>query len=233
MTEAVGRHCELDGHHRLVGVLGLVEVELDLGGRAAALLENTVDHAWPDYSGQEVMEHHPLVVPPAQALRLPDYLIGPAEALRAHVVDEGVVELPEGEVKLASDEVLVVAGVADDRRPVGSARQVGPIDVQLSRVVWIVEVALLLARTGSVDGVELEARRAEVGDGVRIPPLQIQRRLVERKVVIDELAKKDEAGGKVRVRFARLRRCARLRRWVFVHGAREIRKELIWGLESR
>jgi hypothetical protein len=77
-----------------------------------------------DHFGEEVVDHHPLVVPPTQALGLREYLIDPAEALLAHMVDEGVVELSEGEVKLAGDEVLVVAGVADAGRPVGVTWQI-------------------------------------------------------------------------------------------------------------
>jgi hypothetical protein len=70
------------------------------------------------------MDHHPLIVPPAETLRLFEYLINPVASLRTYVVYERVMEFREGYVQLADDEVLVVAGISDDGLTVTLARQI-------------------------------------------------------------------------------------------------------------
>ena len=60
-------------------------------------------------------------------------------------------------------------------------------------------MAKVEVRTGSINGVELEASRTEVLDSVRVLPLRRYRRVVEREVVVDELAEKDEADGEGRI----------------------------------
>ena len=81
-------------------------------------------------------------------------------------------------MELANDEVLIVAGVANNslavaftRHVVGLVRVIEADDQQLVRVNWIVEFGPL-CRTTSVDRVEVVACRAEVRESVRVLLLQ-------------------------------------------------------------
>ena len=92
-------------------------------------------------------------------------------------------------MQLRDDRVLVVARVPDQRPPRVVARQVAVAQQQLrpGRLrVPVVEVGLH-DRPGAVDGVEVEARGAEVDQRVRVRLAVEQRRRVERDVVVDEL----------------------------------------------
>src|SRR5690606_32930602 len=114
---------------------------------------------------------------------------GTREALRWRTVDrlgDGVVEAEEREVELRDDDILVVTRIADQRatpRRVGvrDARQIElPIVDRLhakADAVRFVEKGLV-NRTAAVEGVEIEARRAEIVQRIGIvAPLQTRGRI--------------------------------------------------------
>src|SRR5262249_12029594 len=65
--------------------------------------------------------------------------------------------------------------------------------VEIGRIARI-ELAAAI-RAEAIDGIEIERRRAEILDCVRVGLLLAERRKVQRDVVVDELAQIGEAGG--------------------------------------
>jgi len=110
VAEAVGRGRELHRDERLRSP----REELQLGPRLAGAGtddEDVAQQLWAHQAGQEVVDHHPLVVPghhPAGLVEQRSRVGGEAQA-----VDHRVVEPDEGQVELADDEVNVVAGITD------------------------------------------------------------------------------------------------------------------------
>ena len=125
----------------------------------------------------------------------------PASALGlADVLDDRVVKADEQQVQLRDDEVLVVARVADQRPPLRVSRQVdsaASVSAERDRVAPTSSFTPRLgpsSRTGTagpraraVQRVEVQARRAEVHERLRVVGRARARRRVERDVVIDEL----------------------------------------------
>jgi len=161
---------------------------------------------------QVVRLDHPLVV-------LGDELAGRREPLggrhRARQrVEHAVVEADHRAVGLADREVLVVARVGDDRLALGilgRARAAWEVEAGLGRdavdrlgraglevhAVGLVELRRLrVLGAGAVERVEVEAGRARLQQHARVdlrPEHHV--RLVERQVVVDELAEIREARG--------------------------------------
>ena len=157
---------------------------------------------------QEVLEDGVLVVPADEALHVGE-LRFLAEA-RGLEVGDLVVELQEGRLELRDDRVLVVARIADERalrlaslgrvaRDVALVRHAAGVACERAaeehvQAVVAVEIRLVVG-AAAVDGVEVEARRAEVDQrvgGVRL--LQTAGR-VEGDVVVEELPEVGVAGG--------------------------------------
>jgi hypothetical protein len=114
------------------------------------------------------------------------------------VIHDPVVELDHGLVELEDDQVLVVAPVADHRPAGGVTRDVqDAVDVrrekQLGAVGWVVELRVL-GRPASVHRVQVVARCPEVDGRVGVSRLLIERRRVERDVVVEELPDEREPG---------------------------------------
>jgi len=103
------------------------------------------------------------------------------------------VEAQEEKLQLADDDVLVVSRVADQRPTLAVSRQVAVAvlvlpEQQLDPARLLVVQERVVVRPGAVDGVEVEARRAEVVQAVRVVlSLQAGDR-VEGDVMVDELA---------------------------------------------
>ena len=109
----------------------------------------------------------------------------------------------EARVQLRDDDVLVVPRVADERHLLGVPGQVEllrlvPAEQELRRSARVEEVRRGL-RAREVEAIEVEARRAEVLQPVRVVLPAEARGRVERDVVVDELAEIREPGRERRV----------------------------------
>ncbi len=203
VAEPVGGDRELDRHRRH---LGRRRADLE---QLAAVREDVVHDRLVDDAGQEVGADHPLVV-------LADLAPGAGELLRLgrrrrQRVADAVVEADERQVGLRDDEVLVVARLRDERRAprrrvaladagqveVGE-RRIAACDRRAHLQVQAVAVELRrpgVVRPGAVERVEVEHRRAALEQvGGRDVDAEHDARLVERQVVVDELAEVGEAG---------------------------------------
>jgi hypothetical protein len=105
------------------------------------------------------------------------------------------VKLEKGAMQLRDDEVLVIARIAEERRLLVIARQVDAVraEEQLRPIGALVEMRTG-ARSAAVDAVELQRRRSEVRDRLRIDLTLENGRRIEGDVVIDELPEKRESG---------------------------------------
>ena len=209
VAEAERGDAELDRHRRDVG-----RRRADLE-HLAALVEDVVDRARAADPRQVVGADHPLVV-------LGDELAGRRELLRGRHrgrqrVEHAVVEADHRQVGLGDREVLVVARVGDDRLALGllgragAAREVeavlggdavgghGLAHLEVHAVGLVELRRLRVLRPGAVERVEVEAGRARLQQRAR-RDLRAQHdgRLVERQVVVDELAEVGEAGRDLR-----------------------------------
>jgi hypothetical protein len=120
-------------------------------------------------------------------------------------IEDAVVELEERGLQLGDDQILVVARVADERTFVRVPLQVGPVDPLVPGgdffaglkvdAVFFVEVRLV-GRAPAVEGIEVEARGAEVLEPVGVVLAGEAGDRVEGDVVVDELPKVGVAGGK-------------------------------------
>ena len=209
VAEPEGGDAELDRHRRHVGGRG---PDLE---HLAALVEDVVDRARAADPRQVVGADHPLVV-------LGDELARGGELLRGghrggQRVEHAVVEADHRQVGLRDREVLVVAVVGDDRlalRLLGGAGAAREVEAVLGRdavgghrlahlevhAVGLVELRRLrVLRAGAVQRVEVEAGRAGLQQHARVDLRpEHDRRLVERQVVVDELAEVGEAGRDLR-----------------------------------
>ena len=184
---------------RLSRFVGPVVAERDHGRLARDLLVDRsapADQLVADEAWQEVVDHRPLVVPPGKPARGLEHPLGP-HPLGTGEIDEPVVKLRECDVQLRDDQVLIVAGFDDESATRQIARQVeDAVDVQLQpelgRIVRVID-RRIDGRPTPVDGVEVVARRAEVDACVGVGLLLRERRVVERDVVVDELADEREA----------------------------------------
>ncbi|GGM97505.1 hypothetical protein GCM10009721_25600 [Terrabacter tumescens] len=169
-----------------------------------------------DGLGQELVQDHPLVVPAHDPLGLGEDLLDGEDGAEVglDVGDDPVVEAEHREVQLADDEVLVVAGVADEGDVLGVARQVGPGPSErhgigpgdgLDEEARGAAVDRVVVEEGAdpgaaaVDAVEVERRDAEVADRLRVLAPGERARRVERHVVVEELAEEGHARGQVGV----------------------------------
>ena len=141
------------------------------------------------------MHDHPLEVPPGEPLRL-------GQRAGQAGVQAAVVELEEEQVQLGDDEVLVVAGVTDQRGAVVAPGQV--VDaLGVAHDPQVLAVRLVQLRVGggaaSVDRGQVEDGTVEVGQPFGVHLLRRHRGAVQRHVVVDELAEERVAGRDVRV----------------------------------
>ena len=196
------------GDGELDGDVGVVAPRVEL----AAVGEDGVRHRAADGLGQELVDHHPLVVPADDPLRLGEGLLQRVcgTEVGLDVGHDGVVEPQERQLDLADHEVLVVAGVGDERDVLAVARQVvtrlavaGPrrrsgdlLDEHRRPTPVDALVVEVRADAGStaVDAVEVERRDAEVADRLGVLPAGEARCRVERHVVVEELAEEREPG---------------------------------------
>ena len=110
------------------------------------------------------------------------------------VVDHAVVEAQHQPLKLGDDAVLVVAGIADQCAAL-EARQVDGVGyagagqrLAEEKLAGIVVHVGLVVRTAPVEIVQIERRRAEIDQPVRVLLLGQRAHGIEGDVVIDELA---------------------------------------------
>ena len=173
VAEPVGGDRELDRHRRHVGRRRPDLEHLAAVAKTSSTIAGATD------PGQEVGADHPLVV-----LRdVPRAARGEALRRRRRArqrVDDAVVEADEGEVRLGDGQVLVVARIGDDRRPLSATvSALGARAGQVEAVAWpriarrgasvpifrwtpsLVELGRRrVVRAGTVERVEVEARRA-------------------------------------------------------------------------
>jgi hypothetical protein len=135
MPEAVGGALELDGDEGL---------PLARPVKPTSTADDRVDHRLTDEEGEELVQDQPLVVPGDQPPRLAVHLGGVRGATGAQPVDPVVVELQEGRLEPANNNILVVARVGDDRGPVRQPRQIleqaARLDLRLRPVGLVVQV---------------------------------------------------------------------------------------------
>ena len=99
-----------------------------VAGHPVGLVAKDVgDDILADPSAQVVVDDHPLVVPADGLLTKLEQIVGTdLVALCLELVDDAVVELQEGDLKLGNDEILVVARISNDRPVACGALKVGP-----------------------------------------------------------------------------------------------------------
>ena len=162
-------------------------------------LEDIADDIIPDEPDQEVVDDGPLEVPSDRGPGLVEPLGG---GLVGERVEHAVVILQEALGELGHDQVFVVPRIAEQRPPVRVPGQVVvPLRVATDQEVdpvGVVEEGDIVG-TPPVDRIEVEARRPEIGQCVRIVVALQLRRRVEREVVVHELPEIREAGGDVRI----------------------------------
>ena len=104
VTKAVHRPLELDGHERLPG-----PVELPSPG------QDVVDARLADEERQELMEDHPLVMPPGEPAGCAEHLVWRrAMVTLLHILHGLVMEEEEGGMEAGEHEVLIIARVGND-----------------------------------------------------------------------------------------------------------------------
>ena len=210
MAEAIGRHGKFD---RDVGDMAAV--------MAAAAAEDPLDHRPAADRREEVVHHRPLIVPGGLAARgfvqfVACRCLAEAEGpvIRPNRFRDMVVKADDRQLDLADHAVLVVARIADDRPAIGRAQKIVFVKLALRVAVVgtgeqldpgeragaarVVGIAVLIVEIGlrfgaeAIDAVEIEGRRADVGDFTGSVDHGVEGgRRVERDVVIDELAEKD------------------------------------------
>ena len=131
-------------------------------------------------------------------------------------------------MELDDDQVLVVTRVPDDGPAIAVTGHIhDTVDVrpqqQLVRVGRIVE-GRIVHRPASIDRIEVVTRCSEVDGRVWIRKLQIQRRGVQRDVVVDELPDEREPGEQNR---AGVQMVAVRHRLVLDHGLGQVRQQLV------
>jgi hypothetical protein len=183
MSEPIGCNRKLDRHERksLPVVVGEPAAVVATAG------PEIVQHAGVDDPRQEIVQHDILVVEA-------DTLLHVLEGEAVIVVDHAVVEAQHQPLQLRHDAVLVVAGIADQRAAL-ETRQIAGVGhagtgqgfAEQELAAAVVHVGLI-ARTASVEIVQVERGRTEIDEAVRILLLGQQAHGIEGDVVIDELA---------------------------------------------
>src|SRR3989475_984883 len=187
VPEPVRAHGEFDGHERPLREVEELQDDLEgvdrlrLGPRGhleAHGPQNVLDPLVPDEPRKEVVDDRPLIMPPHDPTSLVEPFLG-WERRERRGVDHAVVVLEESQRELGDDQILVVAGVPEERAPfavpgqVLFARLVLP-DQEMDAVVFVEEG--LVVGPATVDRIEGEPGRAEVDQGVRgVVPLQLRR----------------------------------------------------------
>ena len=210
MTEPEGSDGELDRHRRDVG-----RRHTDLE-RLPPAVEHVAHDARRADPRKVVGAEHPLVVPRDLRSRLHEAEAwGHGGGKRVH---DPVVEADHREVRLGDREVLVVPRVGDDRLALGrrgGARSPGEVEplhpgealrreglphLQVDAVRFVELLRCRIRRTGTVERVEIEAGRARLQQlGRRHVLAEHHARLVERQVMVHELAEIRESGRDLRV----------------------------------
>jgi hypothetical protein len=140
-----------------------------------------------DQAGQELAQDHVLVVPRRRVPRLFEQLtLG--DPVLAEPVDEPVVQADECNLKLAHEQVNVVAWIAEEGDSLLVARHVrtGGPEQQLGGIVLGVQIRRA-NRPSPVEPLEVRLGRAKVAD-LRWVGAMPQRRAIGGDVVCDELA---------------------------------------------
>ena len=137
-------------------------------------------------------------------------------------------------MELDDDQVLVVTRVPDDGPAIAVTGHIhDTVDVrpqqQLVRIGRVVK-GRIVHRPASIDRIEVVTRRPEVDGRVWIRKLQIQRRGVQRDVVVDELPDEREPGEQNR---AGVQMVAVRHRRVLDHGLGQVRQQLVAGRKRR
>jgi len=152
-----------------------------------------------DNGGEEIMQDDPLVMPPYEALDL-----GEVRERRPVLQDLNhfVVEAQEDGMQLADNDVFVVARVANERtgrltrfglvaRDAAGVRIVVGAGQRIAKqhvdAVGPIEVGLI-GGAAPIEAIEVEARRPEIDECLRIVLLLQTARGVKGQIVIDELA---------------------------------------------
>ena len=187
MPVAVGRVGELV---RDVRVAGLRPVD------PRPVAQHLRDKVGAGHPGQEVLEHHPLVVPARGPLGLPEQRVL-VDAVVAQAVHQAVVHAGQRHLELVDEQVGVLARVAHQRHRLVVAGQVMAGEQQLRRVVALVQVRVG-DRPGAVQALEIGLRRAEVAD-LRLVGVVRERGAVGGDVVGHVLAEERPARGHARV----------------------------------
>ncbi len=134
-------------------------------------------------------------MPAHDALRLLEQLVVVERRARSlQRIDDLVVKVQKHRLQLADDVVLVVARVADQRATVDVAWELtlafGLIGVapeqEAVALVVLIQIRLVIG-TAAVQGVQIEAWRAEIFRGIRIVLLLQGAIRIEGEIVIDEL----------------------------------------------
>jgi hypothetical protein len=164
-------------------------------------------------SGQEFMQHHPLVVPAHHPLRLGECLVHRVRGaqVRRHVEIHLVVEPQQRLLQPGHHHVLVVARIGDQRHHLAVAGQVPPraaVDGDSSRagdllgqegrppaVHSLVIQVRRHRRAAAVHAVQVERGNPEVADRLGVLGPGQARGGIEGHVVVQELAEEGEPGG--------------------------------------
>src|SRR5829696_2470509 len=228
MAEPVGGHGELDWHEGVVG--GVVELELGSGDRELDPApygeglgpQDVIDHRVANHPAQEVVHDDPLVVPADQPLGLFEQVVAGQRRGGRHVVDNLVVELQHGQVQLGDQQVLVVAGIAEQRPAeehllaialagfVAGQVRAGPAllardhahilaELQSGDAAGLFVQVWLVAGAAAIDRVQIEPGGAEVVQGVGVVLALKAGHRIKGDVVIDELTQIGVPGGNVGV----------------------------------
>ena len=172
VAEPVGGRGKL---HRHIGRL-LEAVE------AAPLFEDLCDDALLGDALDEIVQHHPLIVPGHDLAGLCEDLAD-RRARRRQLIAHLVVEFQHRQMRLCDQQVFIVAVIADQRKTFGTARQIvaggdghiaerhadGLADQQFRTRALAVELAGIARvklpaaiRTEAIDAIQIERRRAEI-----------------------------------------------------------------------
>ena len=123
-------------------------------------------------------------------------------AVGAQHVHDAVVKQQKRRLHAGDEQVLVVAGVGDDRRTVRRSRHIfelaAALDLELRSVGRIVELRVG-DRSAAVDRIEVEVGRPRIDRALGPRRHAKPRRGIKRDVVIEELPEKRDTSGRCRV----------------------------------
>src|SRR5215217_3147286 len=141
--------------------------------KPATLLEDVVYETLPHGSRQKLVQDYPLIMPADKPLGLIEGLVGVRDALIQHPIDDCVVKLQKCQVELGDDQVLVVAGIADEGGVLAVPRKVSRRrdvyqELDAARRALLVEVRAGRA-SRSVEAVQRQGGDTEVAHRLGIP----------------------------------------------------------------